>query len=131
MKTIKRNILHSLIDIQSPSNFETEMRNHIKSIIPTHKRLSIISDRNTSLAFHLDTGSKKTILIDAHMDEISGQIISILDNGFMSIQMTGPLIEHMHGRPVTIFSSKLDKKIKGTILIQHAHTKDVREKKKR
>lgn len=123
------NILHSLIDIQSPSNFETDMRNHIKSIIPSHKHLSIISDRNTSLGYFLNKGKEKTILIDAHMDEISGQVVSILDNGFLSIQMTGPLIEYMHGRPLTILSSKLNKKVKGVIMIQHAHLKDIREDK--
>ena len=123
------NILHKLIDIRSPSNFETDMRTHIKSIIPSHKHLSIISDRNTSLAFYLNKGKKKTILLDAHMDEISGQIISILDNGFVSIQMTGPLIEYMHGRPVTIISSKTHKPLNGVILIQHAHLKDIREDK--
>jgi putative aminopeptidase FrvX len=124
------NILHKLISVHAPSNFETDMREYIKSVIPNNKHLSIISDRNTSLAFYLNKGKKKTVLIDAHMDEISGQIVSINDKGFITIQMTGPLIEHMHGRPVTIFSSILNKKIPGVILIQHAHLKQTRKEKK-
>ena len=124
------NILHKLIEVQAPSNFETDMREYIKSVIPTHKDISILSDRNTSLAYYLNKGKKKTILLDAHMDEISGQVISITQDGFITIQMTGPLIEHMHGRPVSIFSSKHNKKIKGVILIQQAHLKKVREEKK-
>lgn len=52
-------ILHKLIQIHSPSNFETDMRGFIKSIIPKNKNLSIISDRNTSLAFYLNKNKKK------------------------------------------------------------------------
>lgn len=129
MTKMNPNILHKLIQIQSPSNFETDMREYIKTIIPKHKKLSIKSDRNTSLAYYLNNNKKKTVLIDAHMDEISGQIISINQDGFLTINMTGPLIDHMHGRPVTIFSSKLNKKIKGVILIQHAHLKQARKRK--
>ena len=120
-------ILHSLIDIKSPSNFETTMREYIKSIIPSHPKLSIISDRNTSLAFFLDKGLKKTILIDAHMDEISGQVIAVTDDGFLTVTMTGPLLEYMHGRPIILFSSKTNTEIKGTMMIQQAHLKDYRD----
>ena len=121
------NILHSLIKIKSPSNFETNMREYIKSIIPSHPKMSIISDRNTSLAFHLHNGKKHTILIDAHMDEISGQIISITEEGFLTANMTGPLLEYMHGRPIILFSSKTNTEIKGVLMIQQAHLKDYRE----
>ena len=121
------NILHSLIKIKSPSNFETNMREYIKSIIPAHPKMSIISDRNTSLAFHLHNGKKHTILIDAHMDEISGQIISITEEGFLTANMTGPLLEYMHGRPIILFSSKTNTEIKGVLMIQQAHLKDYRE----
>jgi len=120
-------ILHSLIKIKSPSNFETNMREYIKSIIPSHPKVSIISDKNTSLAFYLNKGMKKTILIDAHMDEISGQIISITGDGFLTVTMTGPLLEYMHGRPVVLFSSKTKTEIKGTMMIQQAHLKNFRE----
>ena len=119
-------ILHSLINIKSPSNFETKMREYIKSIIPSHPKLSIISDRNTSLAFYLNKGAQKTILLDAHMDEISGQVISVTDKGFLTVTMTGPLLEYMHGRPIILFSSKTNTEIKGTMMIQHAHLKDYR-----
>ena len=120
-------ILHSLIKIKSPSNFETKMREHIKSIVPTHSKLSIISDKNTSLAFYLNKGMKQTVLIDAHMDEISGQIVSINNEGFLTVTMTGPLLEYMHGRPVILFSSKTNTEIKGTLMVQHAHLKNYRE----
>ena len=60
MISMNSDILHKLIHIRSPSNFETDMRTHIKSVIPSHTQLSIISDRNTSLAYYLNKGKKKT-----------------------------------------------------------------------
>ena len=123
------NILHTLIRTPAPSNFETNIRKYIKSVIPSHKKVSLVSDKNTSLAYYVNAHKKKTIVLDAHMDEISGQVISITEDGFCTINMTGPLIEHMHGRPVLVFSSILNKTIPGVILIDQVHVEDARKEK--
>jgi len=62
------NILHTLIRTHAPSNFETSIRNYIKSVIPSHKKVSLVSDKNTALAYHLNVNKKKTIVPDSHMD---------------------------------------------------------------
>lgn len=128
MSRINTKILHGLLNINAPTNHETAMREYIKSLIPRNKQLSKLSDVNTSLSYYLNANKRSTILLDAHMDEIRAQVIGITHQGFLSINFTGALAEFMHGRPVKIFSTKLNKTLPGIILIQQAHLKGVREK---
>ena len=128
MSKINTKILHGLLNIGAPTNNEEQMRKFIKTLIPKHKNLSKISDRNTSLSYYLDANKKKTVLIDAHMDEIRGQIINITADGFLTINILGGLVEYMHGRPIIIYSTKNKKVIHGVTMVQHAHLKQLRKK---
>ena len=130
MSKINTKILHGLLNIGAPTNDESLIREFIKKQIPQHNKLTKISDLNTSLSYHLNIKKKKTILIDAHMDEIRGQIINITSEGFLTVNILGGLVEYMHGRPIVIYSSKVNKLVKGVTLIQHAHLKQLRQKYK-
>ena len=130
MSKINTKLLHGLLNIGAPTNNEHAIRTFIKTQIPNHSKLTKLSDLNTSLSYHLNANKKKTILIDAHMDEIRGQIINITPDGFLTINILGGLVEYAHGRPITIYSSKVDTVVNGVTLVQHAHVKQLRKKYK-
>jgi putative aminopeptidase FrvX len=124
------NILNDLLNLDSPSDLETETIDYIKRIPIKNFTLFKKLSTNHNLVFYKNNNSKNNLLIDAHIDEICTRIHYITDDGFIIVKSIGTDEQNLYGRPVKILSSKTNKKIKGVYLIDPAHFKKTREKYK-
>jgi endoglucanase len=89
-KTTNITLLKNLIDIPSPSGFE----NYIAEFIQTHLSQfvspeKIIIDSQHNVIVNLDYGKDKTVMIDAHSDEIGFMITNVDKAGSISLQYIG------------------------------------------
>jgi len=121
-------ILENLINIYSPSNEERELCTFLTNIklnnfIPDDKIIN-------SVIFRLNLGRKKTVLLDAHIDEIHSRVVSITQNGFLVVKVIGSHPKNLMGRPVKIISTKKKKSeiLDGVFLADIPHLKDIQEK---
>lgn len=120
--------LHHLLTIDSPSGMENTMIKYLKGFNTHNFQLieNLSSDHN--LTFYLDNGSKKTMLIDAHVDEIGSRVKNITSDGFLLVKPFGSDPEHLYGRPAKIYSHKKDEILPGVFLIDPVHLKKVRNR---
>ena len=119
-------ILEELINIYSPSNHEQDLCNYIKNI-PV-KNFKLINRQITSLTYYLDNKSDKTLLVDAHIDEVCSKIINITTEGFILATGVGQSSKMMFARPAKIMSSKLNKLVSGVYLNDVPHIARTRKK---
>lgn len=127
-----KKLLEGLINTYSPSGDEGTICNFIKDNYHDGNatNATVINKQINSITFYLDCGRKKTILLDAHIDEISSRIISITDKGFLIVKVMGTDPVNLNGRPVKVFSSVNNKILQGVYLIDPPHLKKQREKYK-
>ena len=121
IKTLKK-----IISLYSPTNNEELLCSYLSSL--KLRNFEIINDYNNSVTFFLDNNKNKTLLVDAHIDEICSKVISITKNGFLQVHVIGTYPKMIMGKPVKILSTKLDKIIEGVNLINVPHL--MRQRKK-
>ena len=96
------NILKELVKIPSPSNYESELVDYIKQFRFTHFKFSESKKQSCVLSY---TGKpkQKTILLDAHIDNVHLRVIRVSKDGyvvaipvgFSSITLDGNSVVHM------------------------------------
>lgn len=103
------NKFKELVSIYSPSGAEEEMRNYLKGKLQNYAD-KIEEDVLGNLIVYKNGSFKensKTIMIIAHMDEVSMMVSCIEDNGFIRITKVGGLdVNLMRSRSIVILHEK-------------------------
>jgi endoglucanase len=102
------NLLNSLLEIPSPSGFERNLSIFIKNYLS-----KILSKNQIEIDFHnnvvvtIKGRSDKTIMLDAHLDELGFLIKNIEKDGYISlVSIGGRDATLLRGRNITIISNK-------------------------
>lgn len=113
--------LMELLKINSPSNFEYDLVNHI--IQMKFKNFEPKLTPNGTLMFENKKESKPTILLDAHLDQIHYRVKKILSDGIIVAQAVGFDSDQFLGLQVDIipYYRAKDKKIRGVIITYPPH----------
>ena len=114
------NKFKELVSIYSPSGAEEEMRNYLKGKLQNYAD-KIEEDVLGNLIVYKNGSFKensKTIMIIAHMDEVSMMVSYIEDNGFIRITKVGGLdVNLMRSRSIVILHEK--QLVHGVIICYH------------
>jgi len=117
----KIKLLKKLISTLSPSGFEDRIAKVLKSEL-----LSILPRTRVEVDFHKNVIAKipgtsdKTIVIDAHLDQIGFSVVNVDREGFITLgYLGGGDVSILSARPLTIMTDKGD--INAVINRKHAH----------
>lgn len=83
-----KELIKKITELYGPSGREEKVRDFIKEEIKDHVD-EIKTDKIGNLIAIKKGNSGKTILFDAHMDEIGVVVTHILDNGFLKVEQVG------------------------------------------
>jgi putative aminopeptidase FrvX len=120
--------LHHLLTIDSPSGMEESMIEYLRTFKTSNFKIVNKLSSDYNLTYFLDNKSKKTLLIDAHVDEIGSRVKSITSNGFLLVKPFGCDSKNLFGRPAKIYSSKQNKILPGVFMIDPVHLRKSRKK---
>lgn len=115
-------LLKSLMDIPSPSGFELDMAKFIKKELLRYlpKKSVEIDFNNNVIATIKGTNPDKTVMIDAHLDEIGFIVTNVDREGLISIQYIGGGCKSiLSARNLVILTNK--GKINAVVDRTHAH----------
>lgn len=123
------NILSNLVDIYSPTGQENLMCEYLKGIQLRHfGGFELVSDMGNCLTYYKNNVKDKTILIDAHIDEICSKVINITKDGFLIANSIGCSNDKLLGKPAIIMSSVTDSVINANYIPGVPHMKWQRNK---
>jgi tetrahedral aminopeptidase len=97
------NILKNICDIPSPSNVEDKLIDYLAK--KKFKYFTSKVSRANSISFYTDTKKSKTLLLDAHIDQVHLRILRIHKDGFIVVKSVGFGIETVIGNTVTHMDS--------------------------
>jgi len=124
MKKNQIKLLENLVRTPSPSGFEEDIAEVIqKELLEVLPRTRVKVDFQNNVAAVIKGSSKKTIMIDAHLDQIGFIVTNIDRKGFITLQYIG-------GGDTSILSARnliilTDKgKINGVVNRRHTHLVD-------
>lgn len=100
---MNKNILKEMCDIPSPSNVEDKLIEYFAKKKYKHFR-SEVSKAN-SISFYTNSNKAKTILLDAHIDQVHLRVLRIHKDGFIVVKSVGFDIETVIGNTVTHMDS--------------------------
>ena len=128
MKKAQLEILKNLIEIPSPSGFEENIAKYIRSelvkYLPNNKVK--IDFQNNVIASIEGKNTSKTVIIDAHLDEIGFMVTNINREGLISIgYLGGGDYSILSARQLTILTNK--KLLNAVVDRKHAHLVDDEE----
>jgi len=90
MVSSKIKLLKNLIEIPSPSGFETEIANFIKQeLLKTLPKNKVQVDFQNNVIATIEGTSDRTVVIDAHLDEIGFIVNNVSREGRISINYLG------------------------------------------
>jgi endoglucanase len=117
----KIKLLKSLIEIPSPSGFEQEIANFIRQeLIKVLPRTRVQVDFQNNVIATIPGTSDRTVIIDAHLDEIGFIVKNVSKGGYISIDYIGGGDESiLSARHLTILSEKGT--INAVVNRRHAH----------
>ena len=127
MSYIDEELLTEITSKLSPSGYEKELSFFIKEYIDDNcKNVQAVFDSNELYAYRLSKKSKKTktILFDAHIDQVSCRIFNITPDGFLLCKSFGINNTDLLGSRCTVMTKK--GKIPGIITILPPHL-DIRD----
>lgn len=118
-------LLKSLIEIPSPSGYERTLAEYIKTTLLTYLPKSRIEiDFHNNVIATIPGTSDKTVIIDAHSDQLGFLINNIDKGGYISlVPIGGHDISLLRGRKVLILNSKKGI-VKGVIGCKPIHLMD-------
>ncbi len=117
-------LLNSLLEIPSPSGFEQTLSKFIKDILSKYlPKNQIEIDFHNNVIATIKGKTNKTIMIDAHLDELGFLIKNIDKEGYISlVPVGGRDVTLLRGRSVTIITDK--ESINGVIGTKPIHLID-------
>jgi putative aminopeptidase FrvX len=107
LKYIDKKLLKDIAKKRSPSGYERELKEFVyKYINDKCKNVKAIYDKSELYAYRLSTDKNaKTILFDAHIDEVSCRVFNISDEGFLLCKPFGMNNHDIIGSRCTIMTS--------------------------
>jgi len=117
MKNKQIKLLENLIKIPSPSGFENKLAEFIKKELSKYIPLNIITiDFHNNVIVKIKGTTGKTVMIDAHLDQIGFLVNNIDKEGYISfIPIGGHDVNLLSGRELLILAEKSKKYIKAVI----------------
>lgn len=112
------NILKDLCYIPSPSNFEEDIVKYIRDIKPKNFIYSE-SNKNSCLYYYKKSDNAKTILIDAHIDQVHLRAVRVNEEGLLVASPLGFKENLLYGNDVVHIKSGM----RGTVLTPAPHLK--------
>lgn len=114
-------LLKSLLDIASPSGHEEEIAKFIKTeLSKTISKSNIVIDHQNNVIVTIAGKSKKTVMVDAHLDTIGFCVTNVTDYGLITIGQVGyGDHELMTARPLEILTN--NGKVNAVIDRTHSH----------
>ena len=130
MKKNNEKLLKSLIFTPSPSGYEGKLAEVIrKELLNYVPRTKIVTDFHNNLVVKIDGTSDKTVMIDAHSDQLGFMVFNIDRFGYISlISIGGQDLSITRARRVLVLSEKR-KPFEAVISTKHAHLIDYRKEK--
>lgn len=125
MSFIDEELLLQITNKLTPSGHEKELRSFIKKYIDDNcKNVKSVMDSNELYAFRLSNKKSKTLLFDAHIDQVSCRVFNITNDGFLLCKSFGINNVDVLGSKCIVFTKK--GKIPGIITILPPHL-DIRD----
>lgn len=116
-----QNTLIELTAILSPSGHEEKIQQYIIDYCNKNlKNVKYELDRSDLYLYRFSNKEDKTILFDAHIDQVSCRIMRILDDGLLTAKCFGINNQDILGKPVIIINEK-DERTEGVISILPPH----------
>jgi len=123
MSYIDEELLTQITNKLSPSGYEKELTTFVRDYINENcKNVKAVFDSNELYAYRLSKGKKtkpKTILFDAHIDQVSCRVFNITGEGFLLCKSFGTNSRDILGSRCIVMSK--DKRIPGIITILPPH----------
>lgn len=98
-------ILETICNIPSPSNVEDKLIEYL--FAQKYKNFTASKSKANSISFYTDTDKSKTLLLDAHIDQVHLRILRINKEGFVVVKSVGFDITTVIGNIVTHMNSNL------------------------
>lgn len=116
-----KSLLIDVANLISPSGYETQFIDFVNTFCKTHcSNLKVIHSSGSLFIVYLSNPSAKTILYDAHIDQVSCRVFKITDDGFLCVRCFGTNPEDLVGKPVKVLTIRGDI-IPGIITIHPPH----------
>jgi putative aminopeptidase FrvX len=123
---VNKSLLIDVANLISPSGREIQFIEFVDAFCKKHcSNLKIIRNSGSLFIIHLVNPSAKTILYDAHIDQVSCRIFKITEDGFLYVRCFGTNQEDVLGKPVKVLTSSGDI-IPGIITIHPPHLNIIR-----
>jgi len=91
LEYIDKGLLKNITTKRSPSGYEKELKDFVFQYInKTCKHVKAVYDKNELFTYRLSANKNtKTVLFDAHIDEVSCRVFNITDDGFLLCKSFG------------------------------------------
>lgn len=125
MENTKIKLLKSLINVPSPSGYEDKLANVIrKTLLDYMPRTKVSIDFHKNVVAIIEGKTKKTVMIDAHLDQLGFIVHNIDRYGYISLRSIGGHdLSILRGRKVLVLSER-HRPFEGVIGTKHAHLID-------
>jgi putative aminopeptidase FrvX len=118
---VNKSLLIDVANLISPSGYETQFIEFVDVFCKKHcSNLKVVHNNGSLFIVYLANPSAKTILFDAHIDQVSCRIFKITDDGFLYVRCFGTNPKDLAGKPVKVITSSGDI-IPGIITIYPPH----------
>ena len=96
---MNKSILKKVCDIPSPSNLENKLIDYFNSYKFNNFRAEV--SKVNSISFYSNSNLDKTLLLDAHIDQVHLRVLRITKRGYIVAKSVGFDIETVIGNTVT------------------------------
>jgi len=120
MSFIDEELLLEITNKLTPSGHEKELKSFLQKYFDVNcKNVKAVMDSSELYAYRLSSKKNKTILFDAHIDQVSCRIFNITNDGFLLCKSFGINNVDVLGSKCTVFTK--NGKIRGIISILPPH----------
>jgi putative aminopeptidase FrvX len=118
---VDKSLLIDVANLISPSGYETQFMNFVDVFCRKNcHNLKVVHNNGSLFIVYMVDPSTKTILFDAHIDQVSCRIFKITDDGFLYVRCFGTNPNDLVGKHVKVLTSSGDI-IPGIITINPPH----------
>lgn len=123
MRKTQEKLLSSLIKIPSPSGFEDNLAFYIKKLLSNYiPKSKVTIDNHKNVVAIIPGTSNKTVMIDAHLDQLGFIVYNVDKDGYIALEALGGYdLSILRGRKVWIIPENKGRPFEGVISTKHAH----------